>query len=501
MRASSCFAVQVIAFSRANARRASSNRPSARSRAAWRCQSTFWRVTSVIATDPCRCLSSAKRPPRSIEASWRSSPARINFASARFASANSSPMTRLSSMAASSTITTVPRLQVVSPFLMRNSSEWTVPARAKPPSPRRSCATAFVGASPITSCPLRSCASRIAASVKLFPVPARPSTILRPPSPTVCFEGGELVGTQRTALEGLGLRPCAHPARSRGGDLRRIRKRLPFLRAHRLRREAPDGLAGLAIMERQDLAVPEHPPLHGLSLDHVADVLGEVALEIALGEGRVIAGERRQHLVGIAGRLRVRARDLVGPPVRLGVGRPHTDRADMRLSDRASHIDADLEPLFGEVAVLQVAPDLAPRLSLAHDGAPADALDLGLEIPRLLRREPLPFHAPRRDQEMRMPVGALALRIARMRRVHVELNREALRDEVFDGEAPRELDPILRRELRVRRQRQHDLAGKLRVLAPLRRLGRIPQDRRVARASRRRLRAAAPRDAPARRGA
>ena len=52
-----------------------------------------------------------------------------------------------------------------------------------------------------------------------------------------------------------------------------------------------------------------------------------------------------------------------------------------------------------------------------------------------------------------------------MGRVHVELDRKTLRDEVFDGKASRELDPILRRELRVRRQRQHDLAGKLRVLA------------------------------------
>jgi len=151
----------------------------------------------------------------------------------------------------------------------------------------------------------------------------------------------------------------------------------------------------------------------------------------------------------------------------------------MRLCDRAPHIDANLEPLFSEVAVLQGAPDLAPCLPFAHDGAPADALDLGLEIPRLLRRKPLPFHAPRRDEEMRMPVGALALRITRVRRVHIELDREALRDEVFNGKAPRELDPILRRELRVRRQRQHDLAGKLRVLAPLRRLGRIPQGGRV----------------------
>ena len=111
-------------------------------------------------------------------------------------------------------------------------------------------------------------------------------------------------------------------------------------------------------------------------------------------------------------------------------------RDRIRLSNRASHIHSDVEPLFSKVTVLQSAPDGRPCLPFAHDGAPADALDLGLEIPGLLRREPLPFHAPNScDQEMRMPVGALALRIARMGRVHVELNRETLRDEVFDGKA------------------------------------------------------------------
>ena len=74
-----------------------------------------------------------------------------------------------------------------------------------------------------------------------------------------------------------------------------------------------------------------------------------------------------------------------------------------------------------------------------------------------------------------MPVRALALHVARVRRMHVELNRQTLRDEVLDCETPRQLDPILDRDLGVRRQREHDLAGKLGVLAALRCFGRVPQ--------------------------
>ena len=62
-----------------------------------------------------------------------------------------------------------------------------------------------------------------------------------------------------------------------------------------------------------------------------------------------------------------------------------------------------------------------------------------------------------------------------MRRVHVELHGQTLGDEMLGGERPRQLDPVLMAELAVRRQGQDDLAGDLRVLAPLRRLRRVPQ--------------------------
>ncbi len=97
-------------------------------------------------------------------ASCRSSPLSTTLAPARLASASSSPVTRLSSIAASSTTSTVRRSQLTRPFLIPNSAEWTVPA-SRNPSPFRSCATALVGANPTTRCPARSCASRTAASV------------------------------------------------------------------------------------------------------------------------------------------------------------------------------------------------------------------------------------------------------------------------------------------------------------------------------------------------
>ena len=71
---------------------------------------------------------------------------------------------RASDIAASSTMTTVLRSQAVRPFFSANSAACTVPASVKP-SLARSCATALVGASPITRRPSCACASRIAASV------------------------------------------------------------------------------------------------------------------------------------------------------------------------------------------------------------------------------------------------------------------------------------------------------------------------------------------------
>ncbi len=80
------------------------------------------------------------------------------------AAASSAPVTGVSSIAASSTTTTVRRSQVVRPFFSLNRAACTVPASANP-SAARSCATALVGARPTTRLPSRWCASRIAASV------------------------------------------------------------------------------------------------------------------------------------------------------------------------------------------------------------------------------------------------------------------------------------------------------------------------------------------------
>ena len=81
---------------------------------------------------------------------------------------------------------------------------------------------------------------------------------------------------------------------------------------------------------------------------------------------------------------------------------------------------------------------------------------------------------------MRVPIGALALQVAPVRRVNVELNRKPLGDEMLTGEGARQFDPILVGNLGVRRQGHDDFAGDLRILATLRRLRRVPQSRGVA---------------------
>ena len=79
-----------------------------------------------------------------------------------------------------------------------------------------------------------------------------------------------------------------------------------------------------------------------------------------------------------------------------------------------------------------------------------------------------------------MPVRPLGLLCPLVRRVHVELHRQALRHEVLRGERPRQLDPVLVGDPLVGRQGEHDLAGDLRVLAFLGRLRRVPQHTGVA---------------------
>jgi len=76
---------------------------------------------------------------------------------------------------------------------------------------------------------------------------------------------------------------------------------------------------------------------------------------------------------------------------------------------------------------------------------------------------------------MRVPVRPLALRVAFVRRVNVELHRQPLRHEMRLGEGAGQRDPVLGGHIGVGRQRQHDLASHLCVLAPFRRFSFVPQ--------------------------
>ena len=113
--------------------------------------------------------------------------------------------------------------------------------------------------------------------------------------------------------------------------------------------------------------------------------------------------------------------------------------------------------------------------AVGHDRPAAGAPHLRVQVPRLLRREVLSLDPPGGDQQVRVPVRPLRLLRPLVRRVHVELHRQALRHEVLRGERPRQLDPVLVVDPLVGRQGEHDLAGDLRVLAFLGRLRRVPQ--------------------------
>ena len=184
-----------------------------------------------------------------------------------------------------------------------------------------------------------------------------------------------------------------------------------------------------------------------------------------------------------------------------GVRLAHPHRADVLLRVRRRRVHPDAQPVLHEIPVLVIAPQLAPGLAVGDHGAPAGPTHLRVEVPRLLRGKRLALDPPRGDQQMRVPVRPLGLALSLMWPVHVELHREALGHEVLHGERPRQLDAVLVGQFRIRRQRQHDLAGDLRVLAFLRRLRGIPQHRAVGKPRRGTRRAVAPHGARARRGA
>ena len=153
----------------------------------------------------------------------------------------------------------------------------------------------------------------------------------------------------------------------------------------------------------------EHRRLRGGAFAVVGDVLGQMPVEIPLGKRRVVPRQRGQHLI------RVARRRLVGLPERFrafsggGVRLAHPHRADVLLRVRRRRVHPDAQPVLHEIPVLVIAPQLAPGLAVGHHGAPAGPAHLGVEVPRLLRREPLALQPARGDQQMRVPVRPLGL--------------------------------------------------------------------------------------------
>ena len=261
-----------------------------------------------------------------------------------------------------------------------------------------------------------------------------------------------------------------------------VAQRRLLLRPHRPRGEPPRRLPRRPIMQRDQVLAFQHLRLHRGPLRRCRKVFRQMPVEITLGERGVVARERGQHLRGIARRGLVRLTQQLGPLGNPRFGPAHPHRADVLAGMRRDRVHPAIQPVRLEIPVLMVAPQRAPGLPVRHHGAPARAAYLRVQVTRLLRAELLALEPPRGDQQVRVPVRALRLLGTVMRRVHVELHRQTLGDEVLRGKRVGERDPVLNADACVGRQCQHDLARDLRVLAFLGRLRRIPQHRAGAKA-------------------
>ena len=274
----------------------------------------------------------------------------------------------------------------------------------------RSCATALVGARPTTRRPACSCASRIAARRKALAGAGAALDELQPAGADRVLEGRLLIRPQRPRVSAA-MRPPAGRHRAmlplpgqagRVGQRRRVPARAPsaWCSAPPLRRSRGHTAAPVPACSSTAAFVAARSAV-------VGDVLGQVPVEIALGEGGVVARQRRQHLVGIARRRLVRLPDGLGALEDFRAGPAHPHRADMLGRMRRGRVHLEIQPMLAEVAVLVVAPQHAPGLGVAHHGAAAGAPHLRVQVARLLRAEFFSVDPPRGDQQMRVPVRPL----------------------------------------------------------------------------------------------
>ena len=291
--------------------------------------------------------------------------------------------------------------------------------------------------------------------------------------------GGALVRAQRGASGGGPCDSRRHARPALADNSRGQRQRRPLLLAHRAGGVPLAYRPAFAVMQGEHLPMPQDRRLDAVTLFERLDVLGEIPVQIPLAERRVVAGQRRQHLQrvprrGMVGSVRIRR-----PLVELTVAPPHAHRAEMLGRMRDRRIDAHLIPVRPKERVLMLTPRL-PKTMRPHDeGLAAIAPDLGVEVARLVRCQPVALEAPGGDQHVGVPVRGLGFEVARMRRMDVDLRRQSLGNEVLVDKSAGQLEPVRLGDLRIGRQRQDHLQHDLAVAAVLGGLHRVPQRRRV----------------------
>jgi hypothetical protein len=197
-------------------------------------------------------------------------------------------------------------------------------------------------------------------------------------------------GKSRTFGNGRAMRTLWERTReAQAGRVMRQRNRTPedLVTIDAADIEEAASVPALPVVQWQGLFMPEHRRLRGGAFGFRSDVLRQMPVEVPLRERRVVPRQRRQHLVGIARRrlvgLTQRFRAFAGRRVRLA----HPHRADVLLRVCRCRVHPRVDPMFDEVSVLVIAPQLAPGLAVSHHGTLAGPAHLGIEVARLLRRE------------------------------------------------------------------------------------------------------------------
>jgi hypothetical protein len=159
------------------------------------------------------------------------------------------------------------------------------------------------------------------------------------------------------------------------GDNRRIGQRGPLLCAHGFR-----GVALRRLSRSYSASVSAWPSTAAFVAARSPSSVMCLArcLSRSRSENVVAPRQRRHHLLRITRRRLIGPSDDLGPFNDLGSGLAHPHRADVLLRMRRGLVGPNPQLVLDEVAVLMVAPLLAPDLSVRHHGTPAGKPHLGI---------------------------------------------------------------------------------------------------------------------------